>query len=193
MKFISHIRIAAFAVSKAMALGMDRFCAIAYIFGSVQPDIKITSYFRGIEPGEEKRGHSYKTAIRRIKKLEEQISGSACKAGIVYSYRWGKLSHYAADAFTFAHNIELFKGTISEHRDYEKLLHKGLVARLRHEDWSFFYDIDSVAGTISEIHDRYIARKMSVDNDLDAIIPLVMSIAFAFGSTRGIVAAKGVL
>lgn len=43
------------------------------------------------------------------------------------------------------------------------------------------------------MHDRYIARKMSVDNDLDAIIPLVMSIAFAFGSTRGIVAAKGVL
>lgn len=191
MKFISHIKLAAFAVSKAMALGMDQFSAIAYIFGSVQPDIKITSYFRGIEPGEERRGHSYRTAIRRIEELESLIASSGARGGLVYSYRWGKVSHYAADAFTYAHNIDVFHGTIGEHRDYEKLLHKGLRARLGEDDWSFFYDLGTVSQAVRRMHGRYIEGERSVKADLDAIIPLVLSISFAFSSTWGMEAAKG--
>jgi len=38
-------------------------------------------------------------------------------------YRFGKLTHYLSDAFTYPHN-ENFSGSIREHRRYETELHK---------------------------------------------------------------------
>ncbi len=173
MKFISHLKLAVRAGSLIWQGGMISF--LAYIFGSVQPDIKVTSYFLGTEPGDEGRGHSYQTAIRRMGEIEALIAMDPFSR-IANSYRYGKLSHYAADAFTHAHNTDLFSGGIKEHREYEFLLDAALSLRLLtlRQTASWVCSTEN----LKRIHEQYTRREPSPENDLDSIIPAVLSIAF---------------
>ena len=90
---------------------MGIIASLSYIIGNIQPDLCFTSYLFGVEPGDEKRGHSYSTAMKRIRVLENlKVSNR-----IFAAYVLGKISHYAADSFTFPHNQTLFSGTLKEH------------------------------------------------------------------------------
>jgi hypothetical protein len=96
----------------------------ALIVGSVIPDIAVFTYFRGSLSGRKLKGHNYENTCGIIGDLIETISDSD-KYGIKRYFEIGKLLHYSADSFTYAHNLS-FTGTLGEHRAYEMELHERL-------------------------------------------------------------------
>ena len=93
MRLLSHIKLS-LSVLRKHPLGLIE--SVAYLFGSIQPDICFISYFKGVAPGDESRGHNFSTAIRRIEDMEI----SQVPDGITAAYMLGKITHYAADSFT---------------------------------------------------------------------------------------------
>ena len=115
MRLINHLRVS-LKIARMIGPFMGVMPAAAFVFGNIQPDIAITTFVRNTEPGDRMRGHSYSTARKRISALLDSLSDA------VMAYRIGKISHYAADSFTFPHNPDLFHGTLKEHMVYERVL-----------------------------------------------------------------------
>lgn len=81
------------------------------VLGSIMPDINLLTYLQG---------HTYKDSIQMIRKNAKALVDQKLwnKASF---YQLGIILHYVADYFTFPHNAT-FKGSLSEHRSYEKEL-----------------------------------------------------------------------
>ena len=177
MRLVSHIRLALHILSQHP---MEPFSALSYIFGSIQPDICIRSYLAGVAPGDERRGHNYRTALMRISKLEEDIFHD----GVASPYILGKITHYASDAFTWPHNPQLFHGSLKEHMKYERRLDDALQKRLFSDYDSGMTLSESIQSFIAELHAEYERNTPSAENDLSFIIPAAAALrtAFAFGT-----------
>ena len=106
----------------------ERRFAMAFLLGSFQPDCNPLSYLKGWRRGRPLMGHNYANARlfirRRIRRLQK-----ARHWNLWHYYTLGKLTHYLADAFTFAHNDN---GPLApaEHHRYETLLRELLPIRL---------------------------------------------------------------
>jgi len=95
---------------------------IFFILGNIAPDYNPFTYFRGSISKQFLGGHNYENINEYMKKLMLRIS--KCNySEISRYYLLGKLIHYIADAFTFAHNKN-FQGNIIQHCAYENELHK---------------------------------------------------------------------
>ena len=97
----------------------------------------------------------------------------------------GKITHYAADIFTFPHNLDLFSGTLREHMAYERRL-----------DEAFMLDIDAisdvpdqiaagVSGYLEGLHREYEATGPSMENDISCILRASLSIRACFSYEEG--------
>lgn len=122
MRTADHMNLSRY-IMKNMADGAPWILKMAFIFGSIEPDINVLTYFRGSIHGEEKlRGHNYENAVKYMEKLAERLdSGKLGK--LSRSFILGKLIHYVADAFTYPHNA-MFKGSLRQHCQYETELHE---------------------------------------------------------------------
>ena len=155
---------------------MGIIASLSYIIGNIQPDLCFTSYLLGVEPGDEKRGHSYSTAMKRIRVLENlKVSNR-----IFAAYVLGKISHYAADSFTFPHNQTLFSGTLKEHMKYERLLDDVLRNAFNMHNEIQENDISDVFSFLSKLHEKYERQKPSPHNDVSYIIPIALILATSF-------------
>lgn len=78
----------------------------------------------------------------------------------------GIVLHYAADMFTFVHNIE-FSGTMKEHIEYERRLHKVFSCAIG--NWYKRMDTapesSAVTETLSSLHDEYIKQGDNCGHD----------------------------
>ncbi len=120
MRLINHLRVS-LKIARMLGPFMGVMPAAAFVFGNIQPDIAVTTFVRNTEPGDRMRGHSYSTARKRISALLDSLSEEGLSDAVM-AYRIGKISHYAADSFTFPHNPDLFHGTLKEHMVYERVL-----------------------------------------------------------------------
>ena len=93
---------------------------LAFLFGSVEPDINLLHYLRDAVCGAGLHGHDYSRILPRIDRLS-LLRHRKEHWGILQYYRLGKLVHYGADAFTFPHN-DGFHGGLQAHIRYEKEL-----------------------------------------------------------------------
>ncbi len=170
MNFKSHIKLAGY---------LHPFLSvrkIAFIFGSVEPDIAVFTYLKGTLHGKKLHGHDCHNMRIRIAAITKKIMEDGF-LGIRQSYRLGKLTHYIADSFTFPHN-DAFRGTINEHMEYEDELEMVL-------DGSFICDSISVRASdvpafIERMHDEYVKAEPSAETDASYIVSVTYAAVYAF-------------
>ena len=161
--------------------------SIAYLFGNIEPDICIFSYFSGTEPGDEGRGHNYKTAMTRIRKLEMSLVPD----GIAAAYKLGKITHYAADIFTHPHNPELFHGTLREHMAYERKLDTAFESFLKSgAEVSSSDSLCIVSEDLERLHEKYEKLRVSVRNDILHIMLAATMLRTGFSYESGFLARR---
>ncbi len=179
VRMISHVKLALHVMSR-YPFGL--LGSLAYIFGNIEPDLCFTSYFFGIVPGDEGRGHSFTTALMRIARMENRI----VSGGIVAAYTLGKITHYASDAFTYPHNTALFKGSLKEHMVYERALDRALLPYILSAAEVEALPVDSASSLVRKLHCRYERNSPSLENDLSHILSasLALRTSFSFAAFR---------
>ncbi len=115
----SHIRLGRQLADQFEITGIAR---AAFLYGNIQPDLAVPSHL-GEDTGRRLDGHNFKTASVRVMALFYRLR-YGCVGAQDY-FLLGKLCHYAADCFTWAHN-EDYPGTLSAHVSYEHRLDKML-------------------------------------------------------------------
>ncbi len=92
----------------------------AFLWGNIEPDVAVQSHLNrdGTAPLE---GHSFPAASVRVQKIYRRLK-NGCETTEEY-FLLGKLCHYIADCFTWAHN-ENYPGTLSAHVSYERHMDK---------------------------------------------------------------------
>ncbi len=130
--------------------------------GCVQPDYNVTTYIKGSRRVCRLRGHNYKNASACVERITKKLH-KAKRWGVLEYYRLGKLTHYIADAFTFAHN-EMFKGDLLAHKQYECDLQDYFVDYIHGHREGYDY-----SGTgfeiIVKLHEEYEKGEQGVEND----------------------------
>ena len=189
MRLINHLRVS-LKIAKLLGPFMGLLPTAGFVFGNIQPDIAITTFVRNTEPGDRMRGHSYSTARKRIAALLESLAEEDVP-DTVMAYRIGKISHYAADSFTFPHNPDLFHGTLREHMAYERVLEPEIdsldfdPSQLGLISTSFF------AEKIGNMHREYESIEHSASSDAafiaDALYASASLLAFFAGMAPALV------
>lgn len=119
MKPASHKRI-------GLCLAKRHLCSLAPIYihafmlGCVQPDKNPTTYLKGSIRFEWFRGHNYDNSYKYMIRLCRRIKKKRTLTLFDY-YQLGKLMHYIADSFTYAHTHRFGKN-LYYHRLYEQNL-----------------------------------------------------------------------
>lgn len=153
MKMKSHVLLAQYLLSSIPNCHSVIYQK-AFVFGCIEPDLNIFSYLKGSVTCQKLRGHNYDNSyvytLRTFKKLQGRE-----KWGLRDYYRFGKLIHYLADAFTYPHN-ESFTGTLWEHRIYETHLHPHFSAYLRQcKKNSETENLKDISAFIAGLHGQY--------------------------------------
>lgn len=178
VRMISHLRLG-LRILRMMPMGIA--ASAAYLFGSVQPDLCFISYMKGVAPGDEMRGHSCRTAMMRIAAMER----SSVSGPIEAAYVLGKITHYAADIFTFPHNLHLFSGTLREHMAYERRLDEAIMLDMDAIPDAPDQIAAGVSGYLEGLHGEYEAAKPSMENDISFILRAALSIRACFSYEEG--------
>jgi hypothetical protein len=137
----------------------------AFVLGSIAPDINVFTHIKG---------HKFKNSMSLIEKRFNKLIKREKWRSREY-YKFGKIIHYLADYFTFAHN-PYFSGTIRMHRAYEKELHSYFIEYLT---WMRFYSMhpipkEDVMASIIKRHKEYMNSEISVENDCRFIVSICM-------------------
>ncbi len=89
---------------------------ISFWLGNLLPDYSYHTYHKSI-------GHGFRTARKKL--VLAWQSRHFRGEGAAFYYRLGVAAHYLCDSFTYPHS-KLFKGTLSQHIEYENELHRQL-------------------------------------------------------------------
>lgn len=100
----------------------------AFLLGCVEPDHNPFTYCKGSLHFQWLRGHNYPNSRRFMASLIRRLEKARTRT-LYHWYCLGKLIHYTADAFTYAHNPR-FPGDLKLHREYEQLLQQYFLTRL---------------------------------------------------------------
>ena len=137
------------------SFGTDTECA-AFEYGCVTPDINPVTYIKG---------HTYSGTIDNVKNVLSRLHGKL-RNPIDY-FQLGRAVHFIGDYFTFPHT-PLFRGTLAEHRSYERKLHeyisrqKDLPDGISTEDLS---DVEKCIGLLEKLQKKYFTIRHSISTD----------------------------
>ena len=163
----SHALLARTLLDGADSFPKKRF-ALAFLFGSFQPDCNPLTYLKGSRRGRPLMGHNFSNSrpyiLRRIRRLQRRT-----RWNIWHYYTLGKLTHYLADAFTFPHN-DACAASIPAHRRYEARLRETLEHRLaRRPDFCPVPQGD-LPEALTRLHRQYLSAAASLQRDADYIL-----------------------
>ena len=119
MKSTSHRMLAHYFIDIYL-FNYSASCKKAFSLGCVQPDKNPTTYLKGSLRSQWLRGHNWENAQRYIHKIANGLERKS-RLNFIDYYKLGKLIHYTADAFTYAHNLH-FQADLKAHRKYEQTL-----------------------------------------------------------------------
>lgn len=145
-----------------------KFFRQAFSLGCIQPDKNPTTYLKGSFRWQWFRGHNWDNAKNYIRRTGNHLQARK-KLKLLDFYRLGKLIHYTADAFTYAHNKN-YTDSLSAHRSYESDLHNQLEMFLADHACDFqigFEPNDSISDFISKNHKRYMRHLPCLENDME--------------------------
>lgn len=119
MRGKSHICLGQYLVRQYMS-DLPRRYIRAFLVGCIEPDRNPVTYFKGSVRHQWLRGHNFLNARRFMHRISRRLERKETLTLFDY-YTLGKLIHYTADAFTYAHNAS-FPDKLSDHREYENKL-----------------------------------------------------------------------
>ena len=140
----------------------------AFLTGCTQPDKNPTTYLKGSFRNRWLHGHDYLSAKRYLFRLARRLQ---CRKnwGMMDYYKLGKLLHYIADAFTYAHS-DRFPGGFFAHRRYEQALHLSFLPSLKEQAKNFPPIQRDIAASVEHYHRIYLNTPPSISTDIDYCI-----------------------
>ena len=140
--------------------------------GCTEPDRNLITYLKGSLRNQWFRGHNWVNSRNMILTAVKKLESKEYFTPIDY-YRIGRLVHYVADAFTYAHNYH-FLGNLRDHRYYEDTLEESISAAFG----TSLYLSDAQQGNTEDIilkyRKQYLLAGSGADTD-SAFIKIVCS------------------
>ena len=162
MRGQSHRCLGKYLVQHYMPNTPERYTR-AFLIGCIEPDRNPVTYLKGSLRFQWLRGHNYNNARKFMRHISWRLERKETLNLYDY-YTLGKLIHYTADAFTFAHN-DTFPTNLSDHREYEVELQKHFLSYLQEDPQVDTKVAQTVMGAIYSYHREYEAQDADIDTD----------------------------
>lgn len=143
--------------------GVPKACIAAFEIGCIEPDRNPVTYLKGSVRCQWLRGHNYRNARRFMRRISWRLERKD-KFNVYDYYTLGKLIHYTADAFTYAHNVE-FPTQLSEHKEYEDALQEHFLEFMAQDPQVDTMVARSIMGAICSYHRDYEQVESNIHND----------------------------
>lgn len=135
----------------------------AFQLGCIEPDRNPATYLKGSLRFQWLRGHNFLNARRFMKRISLRLERKE-RLNLWDYYTLGKLIHYTADAFTYAHNTD-FSPQLSDHMEYEAQLQNYFLDYLSRDPQTDPHFARSIMGAIDRYHRDYEQTERSIHND----------------------------
>ncbi len=135
-------------------------CSRAFLLGCIEPDRNPATYLKGSLHAQWLRGHNYRNACRFMRRIASRLEKKEARNLYDY-YTLGKLIHYTADAFTYAHN-DTFPEDLSGHLAYETALQNYFLDYLRQNPQVRVRPAHSIMEGITSYHREYRSREPNI-------------------------------
>ena len=162
MRGKSHISLGRYLLAHYLS-DLPRSYQRAFLFGCIQPDRNPATYLKGSIRFQWLRGHNYHNARQFMNRISRRLEQKETLKLYDY-YTLGKLIHYTADAFTFAHN-DTFPTKLSDHRDYEISLQNCFLDYLHSNPRINVKSERTVMDGITRYHREYSSKSMDIHRD----------------------------
>lgn len=162
MRGKSHLRIAEYLVEHYLQ-GTPRRCQTAFRIGCIEPDRNPITYLKGSIRCQWLRGHNYRNALRFMGAISSRLEQKE-KLNLFDFYTLGKLIHYTADAFTYAHN-DTFPVQLREHKQYENALQEHFLRFMEQQPQIEIAAAKSIMEAICGYHEEYEQIESNIHND----------------------------
>lgn len=134
-----------------------------FLIGCTEPDRNPLTYFKGSFRHQWLRGHNYRNARRYMHRISCRLERKETWNLWDY-YTLGKLVHYTADAFTYAHN-DRFPSQLRDHREYEEQLQEHFLQYLKEDPEIDLKMAASVMEAVHSYHQEYMKHSVGIQTD----------------------------
>lgn len=162
MRGKSHISLGHYLIRRYLPDLPSRYRS-AFLLGCIEPDRNPATYLKGSLRCQWLRGHNYRNARRFMRRISMRLERRDAWNLFDY-YTLGKLIHYTADAFTYAHN-DSFPENLSDHREYEERLQDHFLAYLQDNPQVNVRLAGTIMEGISSYHREYSCEKADIHRD----------------------------
>ncbi len=138
-------------------------CTLAFRIGCIEPDRNPVTYLKGSMRCQWLRGHNYRNARRYMRAISRRLERKR-ELKIFDYYTLGKLIHYTADAFTYAHN-DCFPTQLSSHMEYEVALQEHFLAFMAQDPRVNPKVSRDIMTAICSYHREYEREEFNIHND----------------------------
>lgn len=135
----------------------------AFLIGCVEPDRNPATYLKGSIRCQWLRGHNYRNARRFMRRISRRLEAKEALNLHDY-YSLGKLIHYTADAFTYAHN-DAFPTKLADHKEYEAALQEHFLQFIQKDPMVDIKIAHSVMDAIYSYHREYEKQEANIRTD----------------------------
>lgn len=137
--------------------------ARSFLLGCIQPDKNPITYLKGSVRYQWLRGHNYRNARQYMRRISKRLERKE-RWNILDYYTFGKLIHYTADSFTYAHN-HTFPVNLEAHREYEAQLQMYFLDYLQQDPKVDIHIAASIMDVIQDYHNQYITSSADIHMD----------------------------
>lgn len=162
MRGKSHLTLGRLLAERYMPDAPRRYIR-AFMIGCIEPDRNPTTYLKGSVRQAFLRGHNYENSLRYMCRVARRLEQKKVWRLVDY-YTMGKLIHYTADAFTYAHN-QSFGTKLADHREYEQMLQEHFLRYLEDAPPITAEVYRSAADAIRSCHRDYAREPMGIATD----------------------------
>ena len=146
----------------------------AFLIGCIEPDRNPITYLKGSIRCQWLRGHNYENARRYMARIAERLERKQ-NWNLFDWYTLGKLIHYTADAFTYAHN-NTCPPDLAVHKAYEEKLQNHFLKYLQGEPQVDAAVAKTVMEAITEQHRAYMELPVSIHTDTRFVLSVCLGI-----------------
>lgn len=162
LKTHSHKQLASYLVEQYISDAPRRHVC-AFKLGCIEPDKNYLTYVKGSIKYQWLRGHNWGNTNRYMARVSRKLERKD-HFNLLDFYKLGKLIHYIADAFTFAHNPS-FDTNLKKHRSYEGRLESYLPWQIS----NYTHNATDYDMTLMEVircyHNEYVQKPKSIHTD----------------------------
>lgn len=162
MRGKSHICLGHYLIRNYMP-HLTRHQKQMFLLGCIEPDRNPTTYLKGSLKHQWLRGHNYHNSRRFMYRISKRLEQKDTLSFFDY-YTLGKLIHYTADAFTYAHN-DTFSENLSYHREYEAALQEHFLRFMEEDPEVDILLAKTIMESISQCHREYRSEETSIHRD----------------------------